>query len=346
MPTVLSTGGLGFVGSHTCISLLEKGFDVLIIDSLFNSKSSTFSKIEKIIKISKNKVEGKVFFEKGDLRNTKWLEEIFKKYKQIGKTIECVIHFAGLKSVEESVKQPLKYWEININSTLSLLSVMDLYNCHVIVFSSSATIYKPKLNLKIDESSFIEPINSYGNSKASIEKILSDLYKSRPEKWKIANLRYFNPVGAHSSSLIGEDPKGKANNIFPILINVIKKKIERLYIFGNDWPTKDGTCIRDYIHVMDLADSHAAALNFLLNNKSQVISINIGTGRGTSVLELVERFCKVNNCFIPYEFAERRPGDAPFVVADNKLAMKLLDWKPKKNLDDICKDTWNWINKK
>ena len=346
MPTVLTTGGLGFIGSHTCISLLKKGFDVLILDSLVSSKFETLSQIKKIINISKEKLTGQVFFEQGDLREKNWLEKIFGKYKKSGKTIDCVIHFAGLKSVEESVKYPLQYWDVNLNTTLSLLSVMELYGCYSIVFSSSATIYKPVLNEKLDEDSSIKPINAYGNSKASIEKILFDLYKNNPDKWKIVNLRYFNPVGAHTSSLIGEDPKGKVNNIFPKIIDILKNKRDKLFIFGNDWPTKDGTCIRDYIHIMDLADSHVAALDFLLNNNSQFISINVGTGKGTSVLELINKFCEVNNCNIPYEFSERRLGDVPFLVADNSLALKLLDWKPRKNLDDICRDTWNWVNKK
>ena len=330
MKTILATGG----------------YDVLIVDSLVNSKLNVLSKIKDILSISEIDKKGKIFFEKGDIRDKKWLCQIFEDFKKKGRSIDAVIHFAGLKSVEESVLSPLRYWDENLNITLSLLSVMDQFDCKTLVFSSSATIYKTKLNKKIDEDSFTEPINAYGNTKLAIEKILLDLSRNRQRFWKIANLRYFNPVGAHSTALIGEDPKNKANNIFPIIIKVLEKKLDKLSIFGKDWPTPDGTCVRDYIHVMDLADSHVAALRFLISNDPQVINLNIGTGEGTSVLELVKKFNEVNNCKIPFEFSDRRKGDSPFVVADNSLALKLLDWEPKMSLEDICKDTWNWFIKK
>ena len=346
MKTILATGGLGFIGSHTCISLIKKGYDVLIVDSLVNSKLNDLSKIKDICTISKTHDKGEIFFEKGDIRDRNWLYQIFEDFKKEGRSIDAVIHFAGLKSVEESILSPLRYWDENLNITLSLLSVMDQFDCKTLVFSSSATIYKTKLNKKIDEDSFTEPINAYGNTKLAIEKILLDLSRNSQSFWKIANLRYFNPVGAHSTSLIGEDPKNKANNIFPIIIKVLEKKLDKLSIFGKDWPTPDGTCVRDYIHVMDLADSHVAALRFLISNDPQVINLNIGTGEGTSVLELVKKFNEVNNCKIPFEFSDRREGDSPFVVADNSLALKLLDWEPNMSLEDICKDTWNWFIKK
>lgn len=345
MTTVLATGGLGFIGSHTCISLLKEGYDVLIIDSLVNSNIKTLESIKNIISDSLIGNENQIFFKKGDLRDTLWLDKVFEEFIEIGNPIEMVIHFAGLKAVEESVILPLKYWDVNLNSTLSLLSVMEIKNCNTIVFSSSATIYKPLLNKRLNENSDLDPLNAYGNSKLAIEKILRDLFESNPKKWKIASLRYFNPVGSHDSALIGENPNGKANNLFPKLISVLDKKIDKLSIFGNDWPTNDGTCVRDYIHVMDLADSHVAALKFLISNNSQMIYFNIGTGKGTSVLELINEFKKVNNCELPYQFAERRKGDAPYSVADNSKALSLLDWKPKKTLQEMCEDTWRWFEK-
>lgn len=346
MKTILTTGGLGFIGSHTCICLLNEGYNVLIVDSLVNSKFEVLSKIKDISLLSKTKNKGEIFFKKGDLKDIKFLIQIFDDFKNEDRSIDAVIHFAGLKSVEESVLNPLKYWDENLNVTLSLLNVMELFECKTLVFSSSATIYKINNNIKLNENSFIEPSNPYGNSKLAIEKILSDLYKNSSNSWKIANLRYFNPVGAHSSSLIGEDPKGKANNIFPIIIKVLEKKLDKLSIFGEDWPTKDGTCVRDYIHVMDLAEAHVAALNFLECNEPQLINLNIGTGIGTSVLELINKFNEINKCSIPFQFEGRRKGDVHYVVADNKLAKKLLDWEPNKTLEDICKDTWNWFIKK
>ena len=345
MATVLATGGLGFIGSHTCINLIRDGFDVLIIDSLVNSKIKTLSNIKEIINIKLLLSKTKIFFKKGDLRDKIWLNSIFTEFVDLGKPIEFVIHFAGLKAVEESISFPLKYWDVNLNATLTLLSVMQDFDCRNLVFSSSATIYKPLLGEKLTEDSDLAPINAYGNSKLSIEKILFDLHKSNSEKWRIVNLRYFNPVGAHDSSLLGEDPNGKANNIFPKIISVLDKKIEALSIFGRDWPTHDGTCVRDYIHVMDLAESHLAALKFIASNKPQIISLNIGTGRGTSVLELVNEFIKVSKYSLPYNFVDRRTGDAPYSVADNTLALKLLDWVPRKNLTDMCRDTWQWYLK-
>ena len=344
MSTILATGGLGFIGSHTCTILLEKGKNVLAIDSLENSSESVFFQIQKILSSSNSNNKGKFSFIKGDVRDKDFLREVFIKYKTSGQSIDSVIHFAGLKAVGESVSNPLKYWDININSTLSLLAIMEEFNCRNLIFSSSATVYKPEilLNKKVTEESDLYPINPYGNTKFTIEKILLDLSISRPEKWRIANLRYFNPVGAHYSGLIGENPKDQPNNLLPALIKVLNKEKKELSIFGNDWPTKDGTCIRDFIHVMDLAEAHIAALNFLLINPPQNININIGTGKGTTVLELVETFIEINKCKIPYRFVKRRPGDAPFSVADNSKALKLLEWKPKRSIKEICEDAWKW----
>ena len=344
MSLILTTGGLGFIGSHTCISLLKNGFDILIIDSLVNSSLENLEKI-KLIKDKDNESrKGKIYFCEGDLRNITWLDEIFKKQYSKNQPIESVIHFAGLKSVEESVSNPIKYWDVNINSLLCLLKVMNKYNCKTIVFSSSATIYKPSNNQKLTEESLKLPINPYGNSKLTIEKILNDLYKS-DNSWRIINLRYFNPVGAHETGLLGENPKGLPTNLFPIISKVVLGKLEKLSIFGNDWPTKDGTCIRDYIHVMDLAEAHFAALSFLKKNKNQIISLNIGNGNGYSVLEIVQTFSKVHKLRLPFEFKNRRKGDAPYIVADNSLALKTLDWKPFRSIEDICIDSFNFTQK-
>ena len=247
------------------------------------------------------------------------------------------------KSVNQSIIKSLQYWDSNVVGTINLLKTMRDNDCYNIVFSSSATVYKPKLNTIIDENSEVGPINPYGRTKLVNEQILSDTFLSDPNKWRISVLRYFNPVGAHSSGFLGELPIGMPNNLFPIIMKVAVGKLDFLSIYGKDWPTKDGTCIRDYIHVMDLADAHVEALKFIEKSGSGINTLNIGTGVGKSVLEVVETFREVNKCQIPFKFSERREGDAPFVVADNRLAKKLLNWQPKRDLYDICKDGWNFI---
>ena len=279
---------------------------------------------------------------KGDIRNKGDIEKVFLTSKKYNKIIQSVIHFAGLKSVYNSLKNPLEYWENNVTGTLNLLKIMEKYNCRNIVFSSSATVYKAQSNKLINEKDICEPINPYGNTKLSIENILKDLHNSQPNKWRIASLRYFNPVGAHKSGFIGEDPLGKPNNIFPQITRVAMGKLEKINIFGSDWPTYDGTGVRDYIHVMDLAEGHIKTLNYITNEKPQILTINLGTGKGTSVLELIKTFEKVNNVSIPFIFMNRRSGDHAFVVADNSLAKSILNWRPKRNVEDICRDGWNW----
>ena len=249
---------------------------------------------------------------------------------------------AGLKSVKESINCPHLYWQENIISTINLVSVMNSFHCNTLVFSSSATIYKSKDIGLISEDSEIEAANPYGNTKLVIEKFLFDIFKSANEKWKILNLRYFNPIGAHPSGLIGEAPKGELNNIFPIIINTAAKEKNCLKVFGNDWPTKDGTCIRDYIHVMDVAEGHVRALDFLENASFNVYNVNLGTGKGSSVLDLINVFEKTNNVKVKYVFAGRRQGDVPQVVANNFYARKLLNWVPSRTLEQMCKDGWNW----
>ena len=344
MSTILTTGGLGFIGSHTSISLLKKGYDVLIIDSLLNSKINALSNIKKIVFDNENDVKNKLYFRKGDIRDKSWLISIFKEFIDKKKPITSVIHFAGLKSTEESISDPLKYWDMNLNSILSLIAVMKKFQCNNLVFSSSGSVYKYQDKEGISENAYLDPISPYGNTKLCIEKILGDVFKSDNDIWKIASLRYFNPVGAHDSGLIGEDPLINTSNIFPKLMRVINNETEDLLIYGSDWPTRDGTCIRDYIHIMDLANAHSAVLFYLQENNPQYFQLNIGSGKGVTVLELIETFSKVNNCKIPYKFVDRRKGDYPHLVADNSLAIKLMNWKPKKSLEDICTDTWRWLN--
>ena len=279
MSIILTTGGLGFLGSHICLEILESGLDVLVVDSLINSSLDVIKRIEKILSTKNNSKVGKLFFRKGDIRNYKFLDSIFEEFLLSKNPINSVIHLAGLKSVSDSIIDPLIYWDVNVNGTLNLLSVMKKNNCNNIVFSSSATIYKSKIKSKIEEDSELKPINPYGNTKLVIENLLNDLYKSESNKWRIANLRYFNPVGAHSSGHLGEDPKNNVNNLFPSIFDAVQKKINFLPIYGNDWPTKDGTCVRDFIHIMDLAEAHLLVLNYLIKNEPQNLKLNIGTGK-------------------------------------------------------------------
>tara|TARA_B100000242_G_scaffold187044_1_gene134509 strand:- start:1205 stop:2242 length:1038 start_codon:yes stop_codon:yes gene_type:complete len=338
--TVLVTGGCGYIGSHTCISLIKSGYKVVIFDSLINSYESSYKKILKILQNENIDYAQKINFIKGDLRNKKILSKLFLDKQREGEPIFSVIHFAGLKSAGESLKSPLEYWEANVESTLSLLKVMEKFSCHSIIFSSSASVYKPKEFGLLSEEDFLEPSSPYGRTKLTIEKILKDLFTSNSEKWRIANLRYFNPVGAHDSGLLGENPKVNFSNLFPAINLVLNKKKSHLFIFGNNWPTKDGTCIRDFIHVTDLAEAHVATLNYILKNSPKCVNINVGRGIGASVLEVLNMFKDIG-IKIPYLFVKKRAGDHPFLVADNKLALKLLDWSPKRNLIDMCKDSLN-----
>ena len=263
MPNILVTGGTGYIGSHTTFLLLKKGFEVTIIDSNINSSPKAIDRIHKICE--KNNIDSKntLTFIRGDLRDNQLLNNLFINAIEEGKPIKGVIHFAGLKSVSDSIQNPLLYWDANVNSSINLFKVMEKYGCKTIVFSSSATVYGESKKNKIDEISEINPINTYGKTKYAIESLLNDIYYGDQTSWRIANLRYFNPIGAHPSGLIGEEPFGIPSNLFPILLNVAGGKTKYLKIFGNDWNTKDGTCIRDYIHVMDLADGHLKTMEYL-----------------------------------------------------------------------------------
>ncbi len=340
--TILVTGGAGFIGSHTCLELLNKGYKVYVIDSCVNSSFKSLERVKEILEIRKSSNFNNLNFFKGDLRDKILLQKVFDIARNNGDSINSVIHFAGLKSVEESVLNPISYWDGNVNSTIKLLEVMEQNNCYSIVFSSSAAIYGIA-NEKVKEDFIIKPINPYGSTKYAIEEFLFDLHRSFSSKWRIANLRYFNPIGAHETGFIGEDPLNKPNNLFPYICSVANGKYDLLNIFGKDWPTNDGTGVRDYIHVMDLAEGHIKTLEFLTRNEPQAINLNLGTGTGTSVLELINIFKGVSKVDIPYKFAERRKGDSAYVVADNSLAKELLNWEPKRNLKDMCKDGWRWV---
>jgi len=339
---VLVTGGAGFIGSHTCYALLEQGYEIIVIDSYINSNQKSLQRVVNILK--NNNIVNKLDIEiaKLDIRDETLLDKLFSKYKNLGKPIQAVIHFAGRKSVKESVLKPLLYWDVNVNGSINLLRVMDRYDCRTIVFSSSATIYGLSDNSPLKEDAEINPINPYGRTKVTVEQILNDTYKSNSHKWKIANLRYFNPIGAHSSGMIGESPVGIPNNIFPYITQVAAGILDELTIFGNNWPTLDGTCIRDYIHVMDLAEGHIATLKYLNKGESKIVNLNLGTALATSVLELIDTFEQVNNIKITKKFSSRRIGDSCTVIADNSLALSCLEWSPKRDLEKMCLDGWKW----
>tara|TARA_B100000674_G_C37825552_1_gene907925 strand:- start:45 stop:1109 length:1065 start_codon:yes stop_codon:yes gene_type:complete len=341
MNSILVTGGAGFIGSHTCLSLLKKGYQLYVIDSFINSSKDSLNKVLDTLKIYNIDAKKNMKIIVGDIKDKILLRKVFEESRKDKKPINSVIHFAGLKSVAESVRNPIMYWNANVTSSLNLFEIMIEFNCTTIVFSSSATIYGLFDKGPIKENGVIQPINPYGNTKYAIETLLKDIFGSN-KNMKIANLRYFNPVGAHYLGLIGEDPKGIPNNIFPLITKVAVGKFDKLKIYGNDWPTRDGTGVRDYIHVMDLAEGHIRMLEFLLSNDPQILNVNLGTGVGTSVLELIETFKEVNNVDIPYEIVGRRSGDVAEIIADNNLAKELINWIPTKNLREICKDGFNW----
>ncbi len=341
MARVLVTGGGGFIGTHACVSLLERNYEIVVLDSFINSHQKSLEKVYEISKAN-NKEVLPIKILRCDIRRKEELDNLFKQSIKEGNPIKAVFHFAGLKSVKESILRPIEYWDVNVNGTINLLKIMDKYECRTIVFSSSATIYEFSNNGLIHEGSKINPINPYGKTKLAVENLLNDLYLVNIEKWRIANLRYFNPIGAHPSGLIGEEPKGIPNNIFPFICQVAAGTLKELTIYGDDWQTVDGTGVRDYIHVLDLAEGHLAALDYLLENKAQIINLNLGTGKGTSVFELINTFQKVNNISIPYKVSCRREGDLPHVVANNSYAIECLQWIPKRSLNEMCADGWKW----
>jgi len=325
---VLVTGGAGYIGSHTCVQLLEAGYDIVVIDNLSNSKMEAVRRVKELT--------GKDFaFIKGDIRDSALLDEIFRKYD-----IESVVHFAGLKAVGESVSVPLRYYHNNVTGSIMLFESMQRNGVKNIVFSSSATVYGMAEKMPLREDSPLGAVNPYGRTKLMIEDILRDIYVS-DNSWNIILLRYFNPVGAHPSGRIGEDPNGIPNNLMPYISQVAVGKLKELSVFGNDYPTPDGTCIRDYIHVMDLADGHIKALD-KTREYPGVVAYNLGTGKGSSVMEMIAAFAEATGIKIPYRITGRRPGDAPVSYADPSKAEKELGWKAKRDIIDMCRDLWTW----
>ena len=328
MGTILVTGGAGYIGSHVCVELLQTGYDVVVLDNLCNSRRDVLGRIARI-------AGRPVAFHERDVRDEAALRGIFREH-----AIDAVLHFAGLKAVEESVARPLAYYNNNVGGTLALCAVMSEAGVRRLVFSSSATVYGDPDAVPVREDHPLRPTNPYGHSKAMIETILQDLSRSDPA-WKIALLRYFNPVGAHESGLIGEDPGGVPNNLVPFIAQVAVGRREALNVYGNDYPTPDGTGVRDYIHVVDLARGHLAALEKLATSHA-VITANLGTGRGYSVLEVVEAFRRASGRDIPYRIVARRAGDVAACYADPELAARLLGWRAERGLEQMCRDAWRW----
>ena len=335
---LLITGGAGFIGSHTCLVLLESGHSVVVLDDFRNSSPKA---LERVIGLAGPKAAERLTVVRGDVRREQDVARAFEAAPG-GQAITAVIHFAGLKAVGESVRQPLTYWDVNVGGSLALLTTMQIHGCRTIAFSSSATLYGCPQQEPIPEHATVKPINPYGQTKAAVEQMLANLATSEAG-WRIARLRYFNPVGAHPSGQIGEDPAGVPNNLFPFISQVAVGRRAELLIYGADWPTPDGTGIRDYIHVMDLADGHRMAVEHLLALENDaLITLNLGSGRGHSVLELLHCFEQCSGRSIPHRFVDRRPGDAGITVADPTLAFQCLGWKTQRGLKDICRDGWAW----
>ncbi|MGP5336714.1 UDP-glucose 4-epimerase GalE [Psychrobacter maritimus] len=333
---ILVTGGAGYIGSHTCIALHQAGYDIVVYDNLSNSSSEAINRVSTLI-------GQPIEFIEGDIRDTELLRQVFTEHQFFG-----VIHFAGLKAVGESVTKPLLYYNNNVSGTITLLEVMAEANVKNLVFSSSATVYGDPEVLPIDETSPRSCTNPYGQSKLTVEHILEDLAATN-DGWNLIPLRYFNPVGAHPSGQIGEDPNDIPNNLMPYISQVAVGKLKKLSIFGNDYPTIDGTGVRDFIHVTDLAQGHVAALNYLQKRVGQdkyssigFLPINLGTGKGTSVLELVTAFSEVSGQNIPYQFSARRAGDIASCYASADKAKELLGWEAKLSITEMCQDTWRW----
>jgi UDP-glucose 4-epimerase len=325
---VLVTGGAGYIGSHTCLELLQAGYEVIVVDNLVNSKEESLKRVQELTGKS-------LRFHKVDLLEKETLGAVFENY-----SIEAVIHFAGLKAVGESATIPLRYYYNNVAGTLILCDVMQEHNVRNLVFSSSATVYGDPHRVPITEDFPLSATNPYGRSKLMIEEILRDLHRA-DESWNIGILRYFNPVGAHSSGRIGEDPNGIPNNLVPYIAQVAVGKLPELFVFGNDYPTHDGTGVRDYIHVVDLALGHLKALDKLTSNPG-VVTYNLGTGRGYSVLEVVAAFEKASGKKMPYKMVKRRPGDVASCYADPTKAKRELGWTADRGIDEMCVDVWRW----
>ncbi|MGB4813102.1 MAG: UDP-glucose 4-epimerase GalE [Methylophilaceae bacterium] len=328
MMSILVTGGAGYIGSHTCLELLNANYDVVVLDNFSNSKIESIKRVEQI-------TARKMTFIQGDVRDRQLLRDIFTAHK-----ISAVIHFAGFKAVGESVKLPLMYYDNNVSGSIVLAEIMAEFCVKRMVFSSSATVYDAPGDRQIQENFPLKPINPYGQSKLMVEYVLQDLAHSDPD-WKIAVLRYFNPVGAHESGMIGEDPNGVPNNLMPYISQVAVGRLAELSVFGSDYPTVDGTGVRDYIHVVDLALGHLAALR-ALEAKSGIVTVNLGTGKGCSVLELVKAFEQASGKAVKYRLVSRRAGDVATCYADPSLAKQLFGWHANLGIDAMCRDAWRW----
>ena len=328
LSTILVTGGAGYIGSHTCVELLNAGHEVVVLDNLCNSTTKSLDAVRRLTNRTLQFVEG-------DIRDASALKRVFETHR-----IDSVVHFAGLKAVGESVEKPLQYYDNNVNGTLQLLDVMRAHAVKTLVFSSSATVYGDPVRIPATEDLPTDATNPYGRSKLIIEHMLRDLHRADPQ-WRISLLRYFNPVGAHASGELGEDPRGVPNNLLPYIAQVAVGRLPFLRVFGNDYATRDGTGVRDYIHVVDLARGHLAALNYIAQ-RPQLTVHNLGTGHGSSVLEAIAAFEAASGKTIPYRFVERRPGDIAECYADTSKAQRELGWHAQLDLNDMCRDAWHW----
>ena len=346
MARLLITGGAGFIGSHTCLVLLEAGHQLVVLDNYANSSPEA---LRRVAELAGPEAADYLQVIEGDIRQPEDLERAFMAGRAItcgaqspdAAGIDAVIHFAGLKAVGESVAEPLRYWDVNVTGSRQLLAAMAAHSCRTLVFSSSATLYGYPDTVPIPESAPVRPINPYGHTKAAVERMLTDVAASEPG-WRIASLRYFNPVGAHPSGRIGKDPNGIPNNLFPFISQVAVGRRDHVQVFGGDWPTPDGSGVRDYIHVMDLAEGHLAALEVLLAGGDQQLTLNLGSGRGHSVLEVIKAFEAACGQPIPYVITGRRSGDAASTVANPGHAKSLLGWQTRRTLQEICRDGWAW----
>lgn len=326
---ILVTGGAGFIGSHTCVALAAAGMPFLVLDNLCNSRRSVLERVQRI-------TGAPVPFVEGDIRDAGLLQRVLEHHP-----IDAVIHFAGLKAVGESVREPLRYYDNNVAGTVNVLRAMQAAKVRTMVFSSSATVYGEPASVPIREDAPVSAQNPYGASKLMMEQVLADVDTAEPGQWRIARLRYFNPVGAHESGLIGEDPRDVPNNLLPYVAQVAVGARERLSVYGGDYPTPDGTGVRDYIHVCDLAEGHVAALRYLRSHTG-VLTVNLGTGKPVSVLEMVRAFERASGRSVPYQVVERRPGDVAQCWADPALAGRLLGWHAHHGLERMCEDAWRW----
>ena len=339
MANLLITGGAGFIGSHTALVLLEAGHQLVVLDNYANSSPEA---LRRVASLAGPEAGARLQVIEGDIRSAADLERAFAACTAPANgLIDAVIHFAGLKAVGESVTKPLRYWDVNVCGSRQLVSAMQVHGCRTLVFSSSATLYGYPETVPIPENASVQPINPYGQTKAAVEQLLADVAASEPG-WRIARLRYFNPVGAHPSGQIGEDPSGIPNNLFPFVSQVAVGRRPQLQVYGGDWPTPDGSGVRDYIHVMDLAEGHKAALEVLLEEDPQLLTLNLGSGQGHSVLEVAAAFEAASGRPVPLQIVDRRPGDAAITVADPSRAAERLGWRTRRTLADMCRDGWAW----